>query len=95
MGIKRAFNQEHINQVWCGDITYGWQFRYTIRHEGSQYCSHKFKVLMFDYEIAHSMSAPGTPTYNAVIESFFNKLKKDLVYPNKVKTKAQIKMLIT
>ncbi len=41
------------------------------------------------------MTAPGTPTDNAVIESFFNTFKKELVYPNKGKTKSQMRLLIT
>ncbi|MFV0424224.1 MAG: IS3 family transposase [Bacilli bacterium] len=61
---------------------------------GSQYRSYKFKELMEKYGISHSMSAPGTPIDNAVIESFFNTLKKELIYPNKGKTMAQMRILI-
>ncbi len=138
--LNRAFNQKHINKIWCGDITYvictdgtlyvsaytdlgsrmdvSFDIRSNMKEDlvidslkatfdsgripkmihtdgGSQYRSHKFKALMEEYGIIHSMSAPGTPTDNAVIESFFNTFKKELVYPNKGKTKAQMRLLIT
>ncbi len=40
------------------------------------------------------MSEPATPVDNAVVESFFKSIKRELVYPNKHKTKAEMKVLI-
>ncbi len=137
--LKRAFNQEHIDDVWCGDITYvicsdgtlyvsvytdlgsrndvSYDIRSNMKEElvidslvktfkegripkmihtdgGSQYRGRRFKKLMEKYGIIHSMSAPGRPTDNAVIESFFSTFKKELIYPNKGKSKAQMRILI-
>lgn len=61
---------------------------------GSQYTSHEYTQLLQDNSIIHSMSKPGTPVDNAVIESFHNSIKRELIKPNKHKTKAQIKVLI-
>ena len=40
------------------------------------------------------MSEPGTPVDNAVIESYHRSIKRELIYPNKNKTKAEMKVLI-
>jgi putative transposase len=40
------------------------------------------------------MSAPGTPLDNAVAESFIKSLKDELVYPNKNKSLAEMKVLL-
>jgi putative transposase len=40
------------------------------------------------------MSEPGTPVDNAVIESFHKSIKTELIYPNRNKTKAEMKVLI-
>lgn len=69
----------------------------TIIHgdRGSQYTSHRYQELLESKEIQHSMSAPGTPVDNAVIESFHKSIKRELIYPNRHKTKAEMKVLIT
>ncbi len=46
------------------------------------------------YGIIHSMSEPGTPVDNAVVESYHRSIKRELIYPNKHKTKAEMKVLI-
>ena len=40
------------------------------------------------------MSEPGTPVDNAVVESYHRSIKRELIYPNKHKTKAEMKVLI-
>jgi transposase InsO family protein len=45
-------------------------------------------------DIIHSMSEPGTPVDNAVIESFHKSIKTELNYPNRNKTKTEMKVLI-
>ena len=40
------------------------------------------------------MSEPGTPVDNAVIESYHKSIKRELIYTNKHKTKAEMKVLI-
>lgn len=52
---------------------------------GSQYTSKAFNDLMNKYKKLHSMSRPGTPLDNAVVESFFGHMK-DYVEFNNCKT---------
>jgi len=47
---------------------------------GSQYASSKYRTLLDEREITCSMSARGCCYDNAVVESFFATLKKELVY---------------
>lgn len=61
---------------------------------GSQYRSYAYQELLDDHGITHSMSEPGTPVDNAVIESYHRSIKRELIIPNKHKTKAEMKMLI-
>lgn len=61
---------------------------------GSQYRSYDYRDLLESKRITHSMSEPGTPVDNAVIESYHKSIKRELIYPNKNKTKAEIKVLI-
>ncbi len=61
---------------------------------GSQYRSYDYRDLLEDKNILHSMSEPGTPVDNAVIESYHKSIKRELIYPNKHKTKAEMKVLI-
>ncbi len=62
--------------------------------QGSQYRSYAFKDLLEKFSITHSMSKPGTPADNAVIESFHKTIKRELVIPNKHKSRAEMKVLI-
>lgn len=52
---------------------------------GCQYTSKAFNDLMIKYQKIHSMSRPGTPLDNAVVESFFGHMK-DYVEFNNCKT---------
>ena len=61
---------------------------------GSQYRSHRFRELLEEKHVLHSMSEPATPVDNAVVESFFKSIKRELVYPNRHKTKSEMKVLI-
>lgn len=61
---------------------------------GSQYRSYAYRDLLEANDIIHSMSEPGTPVDNAVIESFHRSIKRELINPNKNKTKAEMKVLI-
>jgi putative transposase len=62
--------------------------------QGSQYTSYAYAELLEGLSIQHSMSNRGTPVDNAVIESFHNTIKRELIKPNHHKTKAEMKVLI-
>lgn len=53
-----------------------------------------YQELLEDHQILHSMSEPGTPVDNAVIESYHRSIKRDLIIPNKRKAKVEMKVLI-
>ena len=61
---------------------------------GGQYHSHDYRELLESHSIEHLMSEAGTPVDNAVIESFHKTIKRELIYPNRHKTKAEMKVLI-
>lgn len=48
--------------------------------QGSQYTSSEFKAALHSAGVAQSMSRPGMPYDNAVVESFFSSLKNELVH---------------
>jgi transposase InsO family protein len=54
---------------------------------GVQFACTKFKELLTKYHMKQSMSAKGDCWDNAVAESFFGTLKKELVYRNDYKTR--------
>ena len=62
---------------------------------GSQYRSYAFQEFLVNHQIDHSMSRPGTVADNAVIESYHRSIKRELIIPNKHRTKAEMKVLIT
>lgn len=62
---------------------------------GSVYTSHMYGDFLQAHQIEHSMSAPATPVDNAVIESFHRSIKRELIHPNRHKTKGEMKVLIT
>jgi putative transposase len=66
----------------------------THSDRGSQYTSSFFQDLLVSRSIPHSMSKPGTPVDNAVIESFHRSIKRELIYPSRLKTKGEMKALI-
>lgn len=61
---------------------------------GIQYANKKFANTIESYGIIRSMSRKGNCWDNAVAESFFKSLKTELVYGNKLKTKAQMEVEI-
>ena len=61
---------------------------------GSQYTSYAYAELLLSKTITHSMSKPGTPADNAVMESFHNSIKRELIKPKRHKTKVEMKVLI-
>lgn len=61
---------------------------------GSQYRSYAFQDYLESHHITHSMSEPGTPVDNAVIESFHRSIKRELITLNKHKSMAEMKVLI-
>jgi len=56
---------------------------------GSQYASHEFRQLLKKYGCISSMSSSGNCFDNAVAESFFSTLKKELVYDVTYETKRE------
>lgn len=56
---------------------------------GSQYTSNKVRNLLNRYKFSQSMSGKGNCYDNAITETFFSTLKKELVYLTKFETKEQ------
>jgi putative transposase len=56
---------------------------------GSQYCSQVFQDVLREENITCSMSRKGNCYDNAVMESFFASLKKELVYQEDYRTRAE------
>lgn len=96
--IPRCFSVEnHMRKSIVIDPLMRYQGKYPgIIHSdrGSQYRSYAYQELLENHQILHSMSEPGTPVDNAVIESFHRSIKRELIIPNKHKTKAEMKVLI-
>ena len=55
--------------------------------QGSQYTSRAFQRCLESHGIAQSMSRPGNPWDNAVAESFFKTLKRELINDRRYKTR--------
>jgi putative transposase len=55
---------------------------------GSQYCSHAYRVAIAEHGMLCSMSAKGECWDNAVAESFFGRIKVELVHRHKWESKA-------
>ena len=55
--------------------------------QGSQYTSRAFQRCLESHGIAQSMSRPGNPWDNAVAESFFKTLKRELINDRRCKTR--------
>ncbi|MBP2100560.1 integrase core domain-containing protein [Enterococcus rivorum] len=79
----------HPLQIYKGELP-------TVIHSnrGSRYRSLSYQELLTDHHITYSMSQPGTPVDNAVIESFHRSIKRELIEPNKHKSKIEMKVLI-
>lgn len=56
---------------------------------GSQYASNDYRKLLKDYGMQMSMSRKGDCWDNAVMESFFGTLKKELVHHRRYRTRAE------
>lgn len=56
---------------------------------GSQYASNDYQQALKDYQIVSSMSRKGNCYDNACMESFFGTLKRELIYGNRFRTRAQ------
>lgn len=61
---------------------------------GSQYASHEYQQALKDYEMVSSMSRKGNCYDNACMESFFGTLKRELIYGNRFRTRAQARQAI-
>lgn len=61
---------------------------------GSQYCSNEFRKILRRNNIKQSMSRKGNCWDNAVAESFFSTLKKDLVFHEEFETRNEAKRKI-
>ena len=56
---------------------------------GSQYASEAYRALLNDYGMTMSMSRKGNCWDNAVMESFFGTLKRELVHHRRYRTRAE------
>jgi len=54
---------------------------------GSQYSSSKLRSMLNHYNFRQSMSSTGNCYDNAITETFFSTLKKELIYLEEFKTK--------
>ena len=61
---------------------------------GSQYAGTEYRKLIKKAKLTQSMSRKGQCLDNAPMESFFASLKKELVYPQRFKTRAEAKAAI-
>lgn len=76
-----------------------WRYRPSaglIHHSdrGSQYASHKYQQALKDYGIIASMSRKGNCYDNACMESFFGTLKRELIYGNRFRKRAEARQAI-
>jgi len=61
---------------------------------GSQYCSNDFRKLLQEHAIIGSMSRKGNCWDNAVVESFFSRLKTESLYGKKYQTRERTRQEI-
>jgi putative transposase len=61
---------------------------------GSQYCSELFIQIILQYKLHQSMSRKGNCWDNAVAESFFATLKKQIIYGNEFATREQARLAV-
>ena len=61
---------------------------------GSQYTSTTYGEILGRYGARQSVGRPGTCWDNAVAESFFATLKKELIYPHVWPTRCSVRMAI-
>ena len=63
--------------------------------QGSQYTSKAYFDLSQEYHFSPSMSSPGCPYDNAVMENFFGTLKSECLYRAHYSSRQQVEQLIT
>lgn len=63
--------------------------------QGSQYTGHRFYECSMIYHFIHSQSRKGNPYDNAVMESFYKSLKREVLPPKQYQTKAQARIELT
>ena len=61
---------------------------------GSQYASHRVRSILKAWQIQQSMSSKGDCFDNAIMESFFSSLKKELVHLRTFHTRAQAEISV-
>lgn len=61
---------------------------------GSQYASHDYKRALKNYQMVASMSRKGNCYDNACMESFFGTLKRELIWNNRFRTRAEARQAI-
>lgn len=61
---------------------------------GSQYCSDQYQTQLRNFKITCSMSRVGNCWDNAVVESLWASLKRELIYQRKFKTKEEARQTI-
>jgi len=61
---------------------------------GSQYTSHKLRNMLSHYGFLQSMSGKGNCYDNAITETFFSTVKKELIYLKEIKTKDEMSKAI-
>ncbi|WP_197027546.1 IS3 family transposase [Marinobacterium lacunae] len=79
--LKRRFNADGPNQKWSTDITYIW-----VRD--------RYQAQMERHGCSPSMSRKGNCWGNAVMESFFSRLKVELIYAEQYRTVEEAKSRI-
>jgi putative transposase len=85
--VLQALHRAHQRQQPKGEV---------LRHSdrGSQYASTEYQDRLREYEMIGSMSRKGNCYDNACIESFHSVIKKELIYLEKFKTRADAKKKI-
>ena len=61
---------------------------------GGHYLSSTYRSLLAKYGMVESMSRKGDCWDNAVVESFFATLKRELLYPQRIQTRQQARQMI-
>ena len=61
---------------------------------GSQYTAKNYRKKLSEYGIIESYSRRGNPYDNACIESFHSVLKKELIYPQELKSYSELKRIL-
>ncbi|MEN2665745.1 IS3 family transposase [Listeria aquatica] len=63
--------------------------------QGSQYTGYRFYEYSMNHRFIHSQSRKGNPYDNAVMESFYKSLKREVLPPKHYQTKAQARLELT